>query len=360
MLEKLRTQIDDLDNEILRLLNERMQVVKSIGEFKNKQNSAIYRPERERAILSRLETLSKNSNGLLENRAIEAIYSEIFAVSRNLEKPQRVAYLGPEGSYTHQAASARFGALSSYTALAGIEDVFKELTHKEAKFGVVPVENNTAGAVGLTLDCLALYEGVKIFGEMYMDIHHSFVSLNDDIKGIKRIYSHPQGYNQCRLFLESHNLSEPEFIASKSTANAAFLASKDKESAAICSKIAAKLYQVPILFDKIEDNAANRTRFLILSDEEFARCEGCKTSIFVHTEDKIGALATLLNNFSSSGLNLTKLESRPIKNANHKDFSHSFFIDFEGHIKDEKVQNALNSAKVQKLLWLGSYLKAEG
>ena len=360
MLKNLRTQIDRLDDEILSLLNERMRLVQSIGELKNKQNSTIYRPERERAILSRLEELSRTQKWRLEREAIEAIYGEIFAVSRNLEKAQGVAYLGPEGSYTHQAAHLRFGALSSYLALAGIEDVFKALQNKQAKFGIVPVENNTAGAVGLTLDCLAKYEEIKIFGEIYMDIHHSFVSLNDDIKGIRRIYSHPQGYHQCRLFLESHHLDGVEFIASKSTANAAFLASKDRDGAAICSKIAAKLYKVPLLYERIEDNAANRTRFLILSDENFPLCEGCKTSIFVHTRDEAGALADLLLVFKKAQINLTKLESRPVKNPSGTEFSHSFYMDFEGHIEEERVRGALEEVRAHKLLWLGSYLAERG
>lgn len=359
-LDTLRNSIDKLDSEILTLLNKRMSMVKSIGELKNKQNSTIYRPERERDILSRLEKLSKKQNGLLTREALEAIYGEIFAVSRNLEKAQSVAYLGPEGSYTHQAAHLRFGALSSYLALASIEAVFKELKNKQAKFGVVPVENNTAGAVGVTLDCLAEYEELKIFGEICMDIHHSFVSLSSDIKGIKRIYSHPQGYEQCRLFLENHQLDGVEFIASKSTANAAFLASKDAEGGAICSKIAAKLYKVPILFDRIEDNGANRTRFLILSDEKFPFCENCKTSIFVHTRDEAGALADLLSVFKRANINLTKLESRPVQNANSREFNHSFYIDFEGHIEEDRVKKALSEIKAEKLLYLGSYLVENG
>lgn len=356
MLGDLRKKIDAFDDKILHLLNERMRIVKSIGALKNSQNTAIYRPEREREILHRLKTLSQKEEGLLGCEDLEAIYGEIFAVSRNLEKTQTVAYLGPEGSYTHQAARLRFGSSNSYLALAGIEAVFKALKNKQAKFGVVPVENNTAGVVGVTLDCLVAYEELKIFGEIFMDIHHSFASLSSDLAAIRRIYSHPQGYEQCRLFLEHHQLDGVEFIASKSTADAAFLASKDEQGGAICSKIAAKLHKVPILFDRIEDNEANRTRFLILSDERFAFCEGCKTSIFIHTADEVGALADLLGIFKGANINLTKLESRPIKSPNHREFSHSFYMDFEGHIDEERVRGALRKMKVQKLLWLGSYL----
>lgn len=350
-LENHRKHIDKLDEQILHLLNERMDVVKTIGQLKDKTQSTVYRPERERAIIKRLE---KINSGLLTPKAIEAIYQEIFAVSRNLEKPQSVAYLGPEGSYTHQAAMSRFGAISSYIALTSIEDVFKELAHKEVNYAVVPIENNTAGAVGITLDCLSKYTELKIYAELYMDIHHSFVSLNKDLMEIKRIYSHPQGYNQCHSFLESHNLNEIEFIASKSTSNAAFLASKDEQSAAICSKIAAKLYNVPILFETIEDNAANRTRFFILSESKFPKTDGCKSSILAHTAHKPGSLSDLLSDFKKAGINLTHLESRPAKT---KVFDYSFYIDFEGHIDDENVQKIL--AKHKDIMWLGSYLSGE-
>ncbi len=350
-LEDLRTKIDAVDDKILMLLNERMNYVKEVGELKKNSGGTIYRPERERAIITRLKNLSK---GLLNQNAIEAIYQEIFAVSRNLEMPQSVAYFGPEGTYTHQAARSRFGAMSRYTALASIEDVFKELINKEAKYGVVPIENNTEGAVGITLDCLGKYTELKIFAELYMDIHHSFVGMNENLKELKRIYSHPQGYNQCRRFLESHNLLGVEFVPSKSTANAAYLASQDFQSAAICSKIAAKLYNVPILFNKIEDNLANRTRFLILSDIKNPKMPGCKTSILAHAAHKPGSLSDLLEQFKKENINLTKLESRPIK---AREFMHSFYIDFEGHIDDENVKRALKNAG--EIIWLGSYLSAE-
>ncbi len=346
-IDNLRLKIDNIDDEILKLLNQRMEFVKEIGEIKQSTQSSIYRPERERAIIARLKNKNK---GLLNQNAIEAIYQEIFAVSRNLEMPQCIAYLGPEGTYTHQAARSRFGAMSSYIALGTIEDVFKELVNKEANYGVIPIENNTEGAVGASLDCLGKYQDIKIFGEIYMDIHHSFVSINENLKEIKKIYSHPQGYNQCLAFLKSHNLASIEFIPSKSTAQAAYLASQDKNAAAICSKIAAKLYNVPILFSKIEDNLANRTRFLILSDIKLSKMPNCKTSILAKTSHKPGALSELLLALKKEDINLTKLESRPIKS---KDFLHSFYIDFDGHIDDENVQRALKDVD---FVWLGSYL----
>lgn len=354
-LNELRKSIDEIDDLILQKLNERMRFVKTIGELKQASKTSIYRPERERAILNRLQSVK---GGLLNKSAIEAIYLEIFAVSRNLEMPQKIAYLGPEGTYTHQAAESRFGAMSEYLPLATIESVFTKLSQKEVKYGVVPIENNTEGAVGATLDCLAKFENVKIVAEIYMDIHHSFVSQSENLKSIKTIYSHPQGYNQCRNFLESHMLGSVNFIPSKSTAEAAFLASKDDKSAAICSKIAAKIYNVPILFETIEDNLANRTRFFILSDFKNANNPHSKTSILAKTDHKPGGLADLLSIFKDENINLTKLESRPIK---QRKFDFMFFMDFVGHIDDESISNAINLAKQQgvEIKWLGSYLDGD-
>lgn len=351
-IDELRLKINEIDDEILRLLNQRMEQVKQIGALKQQQGTAIYRPERERAILSRLENLDGNT---LAKEAIEAIFYEIFAVSRNIEMPQKVAFLGPIGTYTHQAAQSRFGALSSYIPLTTIEAVFKELENKEAKFGVVPIENNTEGAVNITLDCLKKYENVKVVAEIYMDIHHSFASLSENLAQIKRIYSHPQGYAQCRKFLEDHALSEIEFIPTKSTAGAAKTASEDVNSAAICSKIAAHISNLPIVFDTIEDNNANRTRFFVLSDFKNARSGHDKTSILAKTDHRPGGLFELLSLFKNENINITKLESRPIK---QKSFRFMFYIDFEGHIDDANAQHVIEKASKNghEIRWLGSYI----
>ena len=349
-LKKLRNEIDKIDNEILILLNKRMEVVKKVGELKNNTNAPIYRPEREREIIERLTNLSKSQNGILGKDEIEAIFLEIFAISRSLERKERIAFLGPEGTYTHQAAESKFGATAKYLSLMSIESVFQSVANKESKYGVVPIENNTEGIVGVTLDSLKKY-GVKIVSEICMDIHHSFASFQDDIKKIKRIYSHPQAYNQCRNFLETHNLLNIEFIPTDSTASAAKMASNDKESGAICSKIAAKLYNVPLLFEKIEDNKANRTRFIIISDFKTTPSGNDKTSVIAKTSNKSGALFELLKDFKERDINLLKIESRPNKDDT---FNVWFYLDFEGHIDDEKVKEVIEK---NEMLWLGSYLK---
>ncbi len=352
-LDKYRKEIDEIDNEILKLLNRRMIAVKTIGDLKNTTGTAIYRPEREREILDRLKSLN---DGYLNNDAIDAIFQEVFAVSRNIELPENIAYLGPEGSFTHQVAQSRFGAMGRYIGLNSIEAVFTVLENKEAKYGVVPIENNTEGAVGITLDCLGKYDA-KIVAEIYMDIHHSFASLCENLEDIKKIYSHPQGYNQCRKFLDEHFLDNIEFVATKSTAEAAKLASGDKSGAAICSHIAAKLYKVPILFSKIEDNLANKTRFLILSDFKNAKSSKSKTSILAKTADKPGGLVEFLQTFQKNGVNLTKIESRPIK---ERGFKTVFYLDFEGHIDDKNVQSIIEENRDRhEIIWLGSYVNGE-
>ena len=349
-LKRLRDEIDKIDNEILILLNKRMEIVKKVGELKNNTNAPIYRPEREREIIERLTNLSKKQNGILKKDEIEAIFLEIFAISRALERKERIAFLGPIGTYTHQAAESRFGANAKYLPLLNIESVFKTVANKEAKYGVVPIENNTEGVVGITLDSLKKYD-VKIVAEICMDIHHSFASLQENITKIKRIYSHPQGYNQCLNFLETHNLLDVEFIPTESTAKAAMLASKDEFSGAICSKIAAKLYNVPLLFEKIEDNSANRTRFIIISDFKTAKSGNDKTSVIAKTSHRSGALFELLKSFKEANINLLKIESRPNKDDT---FNAWFYLDFEGHIDDEKVREIIEK---NEMLWLGSYLK---
>jgi chorismate mutase/prephenate dehydratase len=278
MLNELRKEIDTIDEELLRLLNKRMVIVKKVGEYKNSSNAPIYRPEREKEIIDRLTKLSISQNGLLKREDIEAIFLEIFSTSRNLERTERVAFLGPIGTFTHQAAESRFGATGKYLPLLNIEAVFKSVSFIESKYGVVPIENNTEGIVSVTLDSLKKYD-VKIVNEIFMDIHHSFASINEDISKIKRIYSHPQAYNQCKTFLEEHSLIKAEFIPTESTAKAALLAKEDKESGAICSHIAAKLYNLPLLFAKIEDNEANKTRFIVISDYKTQKSGNDKTCL---------------------------------------------------------------------------------
>jgi len=358
-LQDCRDAIDTIDNEMLELLNKRMKVVERVGEIKSETGGAIYRPEREKAIIERLVGMSKSANGLLNASAIEALYLEIFAVSRNLELPERIAYLGPEGSFTHQAAESRFGAMSDYLSLNSIETVFKTLEAKRAKFGVVPIENSRDGIVGETLDLLAK-SSVKIVAELYMPIHVAFATKAAKIEDITKIYSKDKGFGQTREFLSEHGLNDIELIPVESTAKAAILAADDEEAAAICSHIAAKLYGVPTMFENIEDEHDNATRFVILSDFKNGVSGDDKTSILVRLEDAVeaGALVNFLQDFDDEKINLSKIESRPSKDKDGG-FDYWFYIDFFGHIDDEKIQNVLRKHEGE-VTWLGSYVKGEG
>jgi len=356
-LDECRVAIDAIDDEILTLLNKRMQVVERVGEIKQDTGGAIYRPEREKAIIERLTKQNEAEGGLLNKSAIEAIFLEIFAVARNLELPEKIAYLGPEGTFTHQAAESRFGAMSNYLSLNSIEAVFKELEAKRAKFGVVPIENSRDGVVGETLDLLSK-SSVKIVAELYMPIHISFATKADSLKDIKRIYSKDKGFGECREFLNEYDLMNIEHIPVESTAKAAILASKDKESAAICSHIAAKLYGVPVMFENIEDVHENMTRFVILSDFKNAISGDDKTSILAKLKDanEAGALVHFLSDFDAAKINLSKIESRPSKEGGG--FGYWFYIDFYGHIDESRVQDVL-AKHTDEVTWLGSYVKGE-
>ena len=356
-LDECRVAIDALDNEMLELLNKRMSVVERVGEIKKETGGAIYRPEREKAIIERLYRLNEEQKGLLNKSAIEAIFLEIFAVARNLELPERIAYLGPEGSFTHQAAESRFGAMSDYLSLNSIASVFKTLESKRAKFAVVPIENSRDGIVGETLDLLAK-SSVKIVAELYMPIHISFATKAQKLEDITKIYSKDKGFGQCREFLSEHGFVDVEQIPVESTAKAAILAAQDKNAAAICSHIAAKLYGVPTLFANIEDSVDNTTRFVILSDFKNAISGEDKTSILVRLKDAVeaGSLVHFLQDFDRENINLSKIESRPSRDKDG--FGYWFYIDFYGHIDEKRIQEIVQK-HAEEVTWLGSYVKGE-
>ncbi|GAA4446303.1 prephenate dehydratase [Ravibacter arvi] len=353
-LKAIRNQIDTIDNELLVLLNKRMELVKQVGSLKRAEKSVIYRPEREQEILRRLEDLN---DGLLTKSAIEAIYLEIFAVSRNLELPQRVAFLGPEGSFTHQAAESRFGGMGEYLVLPTIRSVFDSVETGRAAFGVVPVENNQEGIVPETVDLLREKE-LQIAAELYLSIHFTLVSKADSLKDIKVIYSKDIAFRQCSVFLREYfDENVVEFIPVDSTSKAAKLAAGEPTSAAICSSISAKLTGIPVLFDNIENSDQNRTRFLILGkDFKNQPTSRDKTTIIAnlpHTNSP-GVLFRFLKEFNDRGINLTKIESRPSRNGS--DFGFWFFVEFEGNSSDPAIRQIMDMHEGH-LKWLGSYVR---
>ena len=350
-LEDFRKKIDAIDDQLVKLLNQRMDIVKEVGDFKRKSNTAIYKPEREKAIINRLNT---NNKGLLTPAAIEAIFLEIFAVSRNLELPERIVYLGPEGSFTHQAAESRYGAMSEYLPVNSISSVFETVSSGRAKYGVVPIENNQEGIVEETLDLLG-HGDLKIVAELSIPIHFAFATLQEEIKDIKKIYSKDIAFRQCRKFIHDLYGTKVEQIPVNSTSTACEHALEEKDAGAICSHIAAKEAGLPILFENIEDSADNHTRFLILAKDVINSVSSDdKTSILVRLSDsdKPGTLALFLQEFHKARINLSKIESRPAKNGTN--FKYVFFIDFEAHFEDKKVRKILKNYG-EAIKWLGSY-----
>lgn len=349
-LAHFRTEIDKIDDTLLELLEKRMEIVKRIGKEKIQNNAPIYRPEREKEIIDRL--CAKNP-AMLDRAAIEAIFLEIFAVSRNLELPERVAYLGPLGSYTHQAAESRFGAMCEYFSHNTITQAIKSVENHRASYAVVPIENNQNGIVGETLDLLKNTD-LKIVAEVYMPIHHCFATLAQNIEEVEIIYSKDIAFGQCVSFLNEHSLDHIQRIPVDSTARAAQLVAENPKCAAICSHIAAKLYKVPVLFENIEENAENTTRFIIISNFKNQRCGRDKTSLFANlaNTDKPGALHCLLSDIKELNINMTSIQSRPANG----DFSYCFFIDIDGHREDANIEE-LFKRYPNALKWLGSYLK---
>ncbi len=348
-LDEIRMQIDEIDNSLLDAYNQRMQLVHEVGVLKNTTGAPIYRPEREQEILDRLKQRNQTTKGILTEDAISALYLELFAVARNFELPEKIAFLGPDASFTHQAAENKFGALSRYIPIGSIKGVFREVSQGRAKFGVVPIENSFNGIVSDTISCLSDFN-TKIIAEVMVDIHHVLATKAEDVKYLKRIYSKDIAFGQCRQFLEDYGLDELEQIPVESTAKAAKLAAGDPQAAAICAEVASKMYSIPVLFSNIEDQGNNRTRFFIISDFENAPSGNDKTTILVRLPNKPGSLVDFLNDFKEFGIDLTKIKSHIVEGVS------IFFIEFDGHQSDNKIQRIFTKHK-DSIKFLGSYVK---
>lgn len=356
-LEKVRKKIDGIDSKILALLNDRARASQEIGRLKMKDGKqGIYAPHREKQVLDRLKALSK---GPVTPEAIDAIYREIMSFSISLEKKVKIAYLGPAVTYTHQAAMKKFGSSVDYEPCTTITDVFTEVEQGRADYGVVPVENSTEGAVNHTLD-MFIESGLKIYGEIFLAVHHCLLSNGAAAKDITQVYSKDQAFGQCRSWIESH-LHGVDLVPTSSTAEAAqFVANDTNEAgiACIASRIAADVYGLKVLAASIEDNPNNTTRFLIISKGEAKPTTSDKTSIVFEIKDRAGALHDVLVPFKKAKVNLTKIESRPSKK---KAWSYFFFVDFEGHHDAARVKKAMEALEKHCTFFkiLGSYPKAE-
>ncbi|NPA41420.1 MAG: prephenate dehydratase [Aquificae bacterium] len=355
-LRELREEIDRIDEEILRLLNERAKIARKIGEIKKRKNMEIHVPERERAIFEKLLKLNKEK--FKENFPSEAlvhIYREIISACLSLEKPLRIAYLGPKATFTHQAALEFFGFSAQYVSCATIRDVFEEVESKRADYGVVPVENTIEGVVNYTLD-MFLESDLKISGEVVIPISLHLLSVAEDLSEIRKVYSHKVALGQCRKWLEK-NLPNAQLIETESTAKACEIALEEEGASAVASEVASYTYHLNILARNIQENSDNFTRFLIISLREMKPTGKDKTSLIFAVRDEPGALYKALEAFYKRGVNLTKIESRP---SRKKAWDYVFFVDLEGHKEEEKIKEVLSDLKerTQMVKILGSYPRA--
>lgn len=347
-LEKLRKEIDGIDEEILSSLNKRIELAKKIGQLKQAQNKVSYHPDREKEVYSRLKEKNK---GPFPNKGLEAVYREIMSASLAVEGPLKVAYLGPEATFTHLAAKNKFGTSAQYLSVKSIADVFSACERQEANYGVVPIENTTEGVVTHTLD-MFLDSNLKICSESLLDVSLYLLS-NSPISKIKRLYSHPQPFAQARAWLDN-NLKDAERIEVSSTAQAAKLAGGEERSAAIATELAASIYGLDIIAERIEDRSDNCTRFLVIGQAESPPTGEDKTSILFSIKDKVGALYEMLLPFAKHGINLSKIESRPLR---QQAWQYVFFVDLCGHKEEERVKKALGELEqgCVFLKILGSY-----
>lgn len=345
-LQRLRADIDELDNEILDRLNRRASLAHRIGEIKQ---GAIYRPEREAQILKRL--LGSNQ-GPLEKETVSRIFREIMSACLALEQPLRIAYLGPAGTFSESAAHKHFGGAPKFSPLATIDDVFRAVESGNADYGVVPVENSTEGTVGRTLDLL-LATPLSICGEVELRIHQNLMSKTRSVELIRRLYSHAQSLAQCHEWL-NRNLPRVPRVPVASNADAARMASVEVEAAAIAGEAAARLYGLEILAHSIEDDPNNTTRFLVLGQHDAGPSGEDKTSFVCSAQNRPGAVHSLLEPLSQEGVSMTKFESRPSRAGL---WEYVFYVDVEGHQSEPAVARALaelrNKAGFLKIL--GSY-----
>lgn len=347
-LDKLRRKIDSLDAKLISLLNLRAKVTKEIGKVKINTGKSIYSPEREMQVLRKVACLNK---GPLKKSALEAIYREVMSASLALEKPLKIAYLGPQASFTNLAALKKFGSQVGYIACNSIADVFLEVQRGWADYGVVPIENSIEGAVSHTLDVF-VDSDLKICSQVILDVSHNLLA-NCAKDKIRRIFSNPQVFGQCRIWLKV-NLPNAQLLDVSSTTRAAELAKKEKNSAAIASLLASKVYGLKVLASGIEDSPHNITRFLVIGKNVAAPTGRDKTSVLFSIKDRVGALYEMLLPFRKYGINLTKIESRPSKK---KAWEYYFFVDILGHERDGLVKKALRELerKCTYLKILGSY-----
>ncbi len=354
-LAGLRQAIDTVDDQVLALLNRRAGLAAEVGRLKSEAapEALFHAPRREREILARLEAANP---GPFPGAAVRTIFQEIMSACLSLEKPLRVAFLGPEGTFTHLAARHQFGGSSQALPQGTIQAVFQAVERGRADYGVVPVENATEGAVDSTLDAF-LDSPLRICAEILLPVDQALLLRPDlDLGTVRRVYSHPQALGQCRRWLEAH-LPQADRIEAPSTSEAARLAREDGEGAAVASELAAELFGLRVAETRIQDLAANATRFVVLGPKAAEPTGRDRTTLLAMAQDGPGALLRLLEPLARRGLNLSRIQSRPTR---RKLWEYAFFLDVEGHAEDALMAEALAELQTAcaSLKVLGSYPQA--
>lgn len=350
-LDDLRVRIDALDTQIVALLNERAKIVVEIGKLKATGDTPVYAPDREQVVLDRIR---RANTGPLPDRCLEAIWRELMSGSFALERPLRIGYLGPNGSFTHLAATKQFGSCVEYHAFESFPAVFNAVEARRIDLALVPIENSIGGGIHEVLDCF-LQTRARVCAEALVPIHHNVLSLAAPA-AIQRVYSRPEVFEQCRRWLADH-LRNVERIATASSSKAAELAAADPAAAAIGSSLAADIYKLPIRFENIEDNPNNVTRFFVIGLQATRPTGDDKTAVVFTTEHKPGALASVIDVFRDHKVNLTHIDKRPSQRVN---WEYYFFIDCEGHEQQPHVAAAIADARKHciQLTVLGSFPRA--
>ena len=351
-LAELRREIDSVDLQIVQLLNRRAGIAQEVGETKKVTGAPVYRPEREAQVIARAQA---NGQGPLGNAALAAIYREIMSACRELERRQRVAYLGPPGTFSEQALLAQFGSGVDAVACASIDEVFRATEAGTADFGVAPVENSSEGAVNRSLD-LMLQSPLRICGEVSVAVRHNLLTLDGAMDGVTRICAHAQALAQCIGWLD-RNCAGIERVPVASNAEGARLASLDAHTAAIASEVAADRYGLQTVARGIQDDPNNRTRFAIVGNYECGPCGDDQTSLILSVPDRAGAVHALIEPLARHGVSMKRFESRPARQGT---WEYYFYIDIIGHQRDPAVAAALVELKERAAFFkvAGSYPRA--
>jgi chorismate mutase/prephenate dehydratase len=357
-LEKLRDRIDAIDKQLLELFNQRAGCAVDVAAIKRERNQAsdesvdFFRPDREAQVIKRIKSLN---NGPLSDDEVGRLIREVMSACLALEQPLKIAYLGPEGTFTQSAALKHFGHSVSTIPMSSIPDVFSSVESGHADYGLVPVENSTEGVISHTLD-MFIDSSLKVCGEVEIRVHHHLAMRSQNVSAIRHIYSHQQSFAQCRRWLDQ-NFPGIERIPVSSNAEAARLASVEDDAAAICGLPAVEIFDLKICYQNIEDLSDNTTRFVIIGRQQVGPSGNDKTSLLISTKNIPGALLGLLQPLADHRISMNKIESRPAQG--HK-WAYVFFIDVDGHQQDQNVIEAFNELKQQAALFkiLGSYPKA--